>query len=47
MPNLTLSLGVILAIIVLLLAIVFTAIGQLPVVIGALFALLALARIVP
>jgi Kef-type K+ transport system membrane component KefB len=43
----TLSIGVIIAIVVLLLAIVFTAIGQIPALIGALIAGLALARIVP
>lgn len=47
MQNFTLSLGVIIAIIVLLLAIVLTVIGQLPVIIGGLIAGLALARIVP
>lgn len=43
----TLTLGVIIAIVVLLLAIVFGAIGQIPLLIAALIGLLALARIVP
>jgi len=47
MQNFTLSVGVIIAIIVLVLSIVFMAIGRLDIVPGGLIAGVALARIIP